>query len=186
MDLIGKPSMTSRLTILAGAALLAAAAALPAQAAILTFDLSGSRNATFQIDSNATPTTFSSSVFGDQIRFDDVAGTFGGVAGTASIGFGTDVFADLNINGTGLGFTQFAGADLFSGPASAPIFATGTFTLPSIVSGTSTLTISEAAPGGPSAGGVPEPATWALMIGGFGLTGAALRKRRQAMTLVRA
>jgi hypothetical protein len=28
--------------------------------------------------------------------------------------------------------------------------------------------------------GVPEPATWSLMIGGFGLAGAALRRRRQA------
>jgi hypothetical protein len=27
---------------------------------------------------------------------------------------------------------------------------------------------------------VPEPASWALMIGGFGLTGAALRRRRMA------
>jgi len=32
--------------------------------------------------------------------------------------------------------------------------------------------------GGPS--GVPEPASWALMIGGFGLGGAALRRRREA------
>lgn len=29
-------------------------------------------------------------------------------------------------------------------------------------------------------GGVPEPSTWALMIGGFGLAGAALRSRRRA------
>jgi hypothetical protein len=26
---------------------------------------------------------------------------------------------------------------------------------------------------------VPEPATWALMIGGFGMAGVALRRRRQ-------
>lgn len=33
--------------------------------------------------------------------------------------------------------------------------------------------------------GVPEPATWALMLGGFGLAGAALRSRRaQAAALV--
>ena len=32
-------------------------------------------------------------------------------------------------------------------------------------------------PGGP-VGVVPEPATWGLMIGGFGLAGAALRRRR--------
>ena len=32
-------------------------------------------------------------------------------------------------------------------------------------------------PGGVSPG-VPEPATWSLLIGGFGLAGAALRRRR--------
>ena len=32
----------------------------------------------------------------------------------------------------------------------------------------------------PPVGGVPEPASWALLISGFGLTGAALRRRRAA------
>jgi hypothetical protein len=35
-----------------------------------------------------------------------------------------------------------------------------------------------------AAGGVPEPATWALMLSGFGMAGAALRRRRAAYRLV--
>jgi len=31
-----------------------------------------------------------------------------------------------------------------------------------------------------SAGGVPEPASWAMMLGGFGMVGGALRSRRKA------
>ncbi len=45
--------------------------------------------------------------------------------------------------------------------------------------GTYTLTFS--GPGNinvPGAGAVPEPATWLMMIGGFGLVGAGLRRRR--------
>lgn len=43
------------------------------------------------------------------------------------------------------------------------------------------LTIS--GPGVISVGGaIPEPATWALMIGGFALTGAAMRRRKVALT----
>ena len=34
----------------------------------------------------------------------------------------------------------------------------------------------------PGPGGVPEPASWALMLGGFGLVGGAMRSRRAAVT----
>lgn len=177
--------MRLRCAFFATVAVLATGAALPAQAAILDFVLSGSRNATFQLDSNPTPDMSSTSVFGDQIQFTNIAGTFDGVAGTASsIGFGSGLFASLNVNGTSLGFTQFAGPTLFSGTSTAPIFSTGVFQLTSIVSGSSTLTISQAAP--PVTGAIPEPASWALMIGGFGLTGAALRRQRAILVAVRA
>jgi hypothetical protein len=36
-------------------------------------------------------------------------------------------------------------------------------------------------PNGPTTPGVPEPATWALMISGFGLAGASLRRRRELL-----
>lgn len=35
--------------------------------------------------------------------------------------------------------------------------------------------------GTPGTGAVPEPATWALLIGGFAMTGGALRRRRQVV-----
>ena len=36
----------------------------------------------------------------------------------------------------------------------------------------------------PGAGGVPEPASWALMISGFGLVGGALRRRAKVQTAI--
>jgi hypothetical protein len=43
------------------------------------------------------------------------------------------------------------------------------------------LAVTFDATGGPG-GGVPEPASWALMIAGFGLAGGALRHRRSLAT----
>lgn len=160
---------------LAGAAMLASLSASAANATVYLFDLSGSKSATFSIDTAVPPAFTSSSFIGDQIRYDNVAGTFGGVTGVApSVGFGTGLVAGFQITGTSLSFAQFVSPDLFTGPLTSPVFNLGTFNLTSIVSGASTLRISQAA----TPGAVPEPATWMMMLAGFALTGAAMRRRR--------
>jgi hypothetical protein len=147
------------------------ALASPASAALLQFELTGSRQASFQIDTNTIPDTLSSSPFGDQIQYLDVSGIYGGVAGTATIGFGTSIFAQLNVGADDLGFTQFAGPDLFSGNPMHPTFTLGTFALISIVSGASSIEISEVA-------SAPEPSTWTMMILGAGSLGFLAYNRK--------
>jgi hypothetical protein len=68
----------------------------PAGATLLQFYLTGSRQASFQLNTDAMPDSSSSSPFGDQIQYLNVPG-IGGVAEMATIGFGTNIFAQLNI-----------------------------------------------------------------------------------------
>ncbi len=175
--------MIKRIGFLVSVAALALPA-VPAHAAALLFTLSGTsfgspRNATFQLDSNPVPTSFStSSLIGDQIQFTNVSGVFNGVAGVAeSISFGNGLAAALNINSASLGFTQYAGPAIFSGSASEPVFAPGTFALGNPFFGSATLVVSEVS------AAVPEPATWAMMIFGFGAVGSMLRYRRRSTTV---
>ena len=162
--------------MITGAVIASATASLPAAAAPILFELSGSRSAVFTIDPVATtPDFFNQSFIGDQVSFNKVAGTFGGVAGVGDIGFGTFLAATLNIGNPNLGFTQFTGPDLFSVIDARPVFNIGTFNLTSIVSGASTLRISAA-----SVAAVPEPLSWGLMTLGFGVAGAMLRYRRRS------
>jgi hypothetical protein len=128
------------------------------------------------LNTDAIPDSSSSSPFGDQIQYFNVPGTYGGVAETATIGFGTSIFAQLNVLADGLGFTQFGGPDLFSGDPMHPTFNLGTFSLSSIVSGPSSIEISEVA-------GAPEPSTWAMMI--LGSVSLALMYRRKTRIPVR-
>jgi hypothetical protein len=157
------------------AALLAALAASPASATLLNFELTGSHQASFQIDTETTPNFFSSSaLLGNQVGFDNVAGIFGGVAGVASISFGTNLIADFNIGGTPLGFVQLAsnGPDLFTGNPADPVFTLGSFNLRNPFFGQNdVLTISAVA-------AVPEASTWAMMILGFaGMSWMAHRRK---------
>lgn len=158
------------------------AVASPAYAAPLLFNFSGpSGTAVFQLDSNPTPNSSQTFIGSDQFSFSNVAGTFGGIAGTAStISFGNGIFASLSIVAPNLGFTQFTAPTLFTGSPSSPTFLTGTFTLINPFFGNGTLTISPVA-----AGAVPEPATWAMMLAGFGAIGFAMRRRSKVATRVR-
>lgn len=157
-------------------ALLTSAASTPADAAQLLFDFSGpSGTAVFQLAQNPTPDYVNTILPGsDQFGFNNVAGVFNGVSENAStINFGEGIIADLNIVADGLGFTQFSSPTLFTGSAGDPTFLAGTFNLNNPFLGNGTLTISNVV------AGVPEPATWAMMILGFGLIGATMRYRRR-------
>lgn len=161
-------------------ALVSSAFASTASATPLLFTLTGSRQAVFVLDSNPTP----SSVSAFQTNFTDVNGSFGGVDGVASlINFGavTDFpfVATLNILAPNIGFTQFSGGQIFSGTLASPMFNIGTYALNNpFFGGPALLTISD---GSGTGSAVPEPASWAMLIGGFGLVGASLRRRRVAM-----
>ena len=153
--------------------------ALPASASLFNFQLSGSQQATFQIDSVTVPKFSSSSFIGNQVGFDNVSGVFGGVfTKAASVSFGTNLIADLNINNTALGFTQVDGngPDLFTGNPAHPVFTIGSFNLNNPFFGQrDVLTISAAI------AAVPEPSTWAMMILGFcGLGFMAYRRKDKA------
>ena len=73
---------------------------------------------------------------------------------------------------TGVRFAAF-GEQLFTGSTARPTLRLGTFTFERGRDGNPLDAVLSVAP-------VPEPASWALMIAGFGLAGGSLRRRPRA------
>lgn len=153
-----------------GVAALASLAAIPAEAAQFDFQFG---DYSWSIDSDDTP--FQNDA--DGLVYAGVASLQSGTTGPA---FDIDFFSDAKDGGLRLtdadsgDIAAFSGATLYSIAGSTIRFNTGDFDLTPVSGGTpSRLTISTAA-------AVPEPATWAMMILGFGVAGAALRSRRCA------
>jgi PEP-CTERM motif len=174
----------SKTTLRAGLAAMALmVSAAQAHAATLVFTLTGPYNATWQMDSNPVPSTFSANTF----RMSAVPGAFdGSFAEAPSLIASVIEFSNFNSSsGWGVviifpgnlvfnGQISGVGIQLFTGPTSAPAFVTGTYVLTTLTppgnAANTTLTITPL-----NSGGVPEPATWAMMLAGFGLVGGALR-----------
>lgn len=164
--------MNRFLVAFAGAAL---AVSAPASAALLNFTLTGDYQASWQMDSNPVPDDY----FEDGLFVVwDVEGDFPG-----SLIDVVDLYFYADDIGGGLGIDDYYGettllitdgSQLYTGTEETPTIRTGTFALTEFQGpGRYTLTIT-----GPSAGPVPEPATWALMLVGFGAVGYSLRRSK--------
>lgn len=160
------------------AALAVLAMPVPALAADFSFVRSDATENpfTFSIATNPTPDASSATTFDIYGVSTNEAGEFGPLVYDANYTFYTDE------NGGGFlnSFTAYFSRQVFGGATSAPIFYNGSYDLSDFGGGplVGTLTITDAAN---APGGVPEPASWALMVAGFGAAGAALRRRPKAI-----
>jgi hypothetical protein len=116
------------------------------------------------------------------LNLDFTATTSGPIAshsGSFSFSYDDVTFAPMLNSINFFGITGASDADDFFLDFYLPVdvgafaYATTTSSLSPVT--TATLTPRVANP-------VPEPASWALMIGGFGITGVALRRRRARLT----
>ena len=151
---------------LAGAVLSAAA---PAAAQTYDFSLTGANTASFSLPASPTPAFGTPGAF---FVIEGVNGVFNSNNTVFSIGFGSPIYlAEFALFGpaVGGGGLILNGPVLYTGTEAAPTFSTGTFALENGYS----LTISS------SAGAIPEPSSWAMMITGMGALGLALRARRR-------
>ncbi len=154
-----------KLLLVATAALSYAVPSAAAPPATYYFNLTGAATFNWALPASPTPTT--SDVNNFQLTGVNVNGV------SSSFLFFNDLSGGGFLLNRGLTSISTNSATLFTGPTSAPTFTLGSFPMTSGPDNYN-LTIS-------ATGAVPEPASWAMLIAGFGLTGAAMRRRRSAV-----
>ena len=161
--------MLIRLKLAVAAATLALAP-VPASAATYLFTLSSGLSGSWKLPASPVPDFVDANSF----RITNVTGVFADVPFTGTLHFFEAVegggvcgvlLDDCNL-------FDLYGPQLFTGTIFAPTFQLGSYPMTTRgLEPLGTLTISV----------VPEAATWAMMIAGFGLVGAGLRRRRRAL-----
>jgi len=159
--------------LLATAALVSLSAAMPASAATLVYNFTASSpqatSFSFSLDNTAAPISVNSDSFVHSISSFKQNGTADNTV-TAAEFYDQAFGGGLIVSGNTL-----YGQPLYSGTLASPTLLTGNFTLFSTSAQTNavgTLNVMAAA--------VPEPATWAMMLVGFGMMGASMRYRRRS------
>lgn len=169
---------------LIGAAAIAMIASTPTSAAVFDFNFSGTNFFGQALTGNGTLTTNGvsqvSSLNGYTFQtITGITGTFQGsqITGLANVTGSNNLFyltGPFFVDGNGLGFSTAAGAavNLFvTNDTSYRVNAGGLNT------GLVTASASAATPA------VPEPATWAMMLLGFGAIGVSVRRKRRVSLL---
>lgn len=157
----------------------------PALAATYLFDLdqcttSACTTTNAQVAAFSLPSSpaVSGSSAGNWFFIDDVPMTYNGSAQVYDVAFYAEPIGGLEIytGSTSILFaeSQFSDEQVYTGAESAPTFVPGTYLLQATNAGPYyRLSITDA---------VPEPATWLMMILGFGGVGVALRRQRGIST----